>query len=252
MFDSIVLDSRHKFVYCLEEEKKGIFNLFSKYGAKMDSDMPILVYVDDAGLPTIDNKLALAWNRIQSFHTNYYSFLLFSTILTTLMEQVEHDTLNERLKGTFRLCSYGIGDKISDVVILRDKLLKNKEDYKKAYIKYMETGNLDLLDQLEFFIIIINPLVESLKKDIGLKQNFILLLDLGSNLSIYNKMSVNDYIGSKSNDYLSICVLCGENDWGYYYTNHGQVIQDTYDYVEIFDKKNYERRRSIHETKKGY
>ena len=244
MFDNIVLESRHKFVYYDENNKNKILDMISRYPARIDSDSPILVYVQDDGLPKIDNKLGLNKDKIKSIHNNYYSLLIFFSIIDTLIKNIDIDILNSRLKRTFEFCSYNNKEEIRDVVTLRDKLLKSKNDYRDAYIKYMETGELDLFDKLEIPFVIIDSLVENLKQEISLMENFSLLLDLGNDLSIYNYMSVNNYIASRCNGYLSMNVLCGDNEWGYYYTSNGQFIEYVHDYTEIMDKGTYTKRRN--------
>lgn len=252
MFDNIVLESRHKFVYYYDDNKDKILDMVSRYPARMDSDTPILVYVQDDGLLKMDNKLGLNKYKIISIHNNYYSLLIFSSIIDTLIKNIDIEVLNSRLKTTFEFCSFNIKEEIRDVVTLRDKLLESKNDYRDAYIKYMETGELDLFDNLEIPFVIIDFSVEDLKQEIGLKENFSLLLEMGSDLSIYNYMSVNNYIASRCNGYLSMNILCGDNEWGYYYTSNGQFIEYVHDYTEIMDQKTYIRRRSIHRSKKGY
>lgn len=137
MIDRVVLESRHKFVY-YDDNKDKILDMVSRYPARIDSDSPILVYVQDNGLPKIDNKLELDKYKIKSIHNNYYSLLIFLSIIDTLIKNIDIDILNSRLKGTFEFCSYNNKEEIRDVVTLRDKLLKSKNDYRDAYIKYIE------------------------------------------------------------------------------------------------------------------
>ena len=54
-------------------------------------------------------------------------------------------------------------------------------------------------------------------------------------LSIYNYMAVNNYIASRCNGYLSMNILCGDNEWGYYYTSNGYP----YTGMSNDDKNNY-------------
>lgn len=251
--DRVVLESRHKFVYYYDDNNKDkILDMVSRYSAKIDSDSPILVYIKDNGLSKMDNKLGLNKYKIISIHNNYCSLLIFSSIIDTLIKNIDIEVLNSRLKTTFEFCSFNIKEEIRDAVTLRDKLLKSKNDYRDAYIKYMETGELDLFDKIEIPFIIVDSSVENLKEEIGLKEHFSLLLDLGNNLSIYNYMAVNNYIASRCNGYLSMNVLCRDNEWGCYYTSNGQFIEYVHDYTEIMDEKTYSKRRIIHRSKKGY
>lgn len=243
MIDRVVLESRHKFVY-YDDNKDKILDMVSRYPAIIDSDSPILVYIKDSGLPKMDNKLGLNKDKIKSIHNNYYSLLIFFSIIDTLIKSIDIDILNSRLKGTFEFCSYNNKEEIRDVVTLRDKLLKSKNDYRDAYIKYIETGELDLFDNIEIPFIIVDSSVRDLKEEIGLREHFSLLLEIGSDLSIYNYMSVNNYIASRCNGYLSMNVLCRDNEWGCYYTSNGQFIEYVHDYTEIMDRETYTKRRS--------
>lgn len=251
MIDRVVLESRHKFVY-YDNNKDKILDMVSRYPARIDSDSPILVYIKDNGLPKMDNKLGLNKYKIKSIHNNYYSLLIFFSIIDTLIRDIDIDVLNSRLKRTFKFCSFNIKEKIRDVVTLRDKLLKSKNDYRDAYIKYMETGKLDLFDKIEIPFIIVDSSVEDLKEEIRLKEHFSLLLEIGADLSIYNYMAVNNYIASRCNGYLSMNVLCRDNEWGCYYTSNGQFIEYVHDYTEIMDEKTYSKRRSMYRSKKEY
>jgi len=241
--DRVIWDSWHKFVYYDEDYKE----IISKYSAKTESEEPIAIYVNDEGLPKIDKNIGLDKYLIKSFHERYYGLLIFLSIINNLINNIDRDVLNLRFGRLFRLCSISGDRKITDVIELRDILEKCMNRYKKEYINYIETGVLgNFYNELEIPFVLIDTIVPCVKKSIGLKKYFSLLLDIDSDLSIFNQMAINDYIASRCTGYLSVNVLLDKYDWKYYYSNNGQFIQDVHDYSEIDLRKNKDKVRSRH------
>ena len=247
MIDGVVWESRHKFVYYDKDTKNQILDMISNYPAKLDSEEPIVVYIKDDGLPKIDNKLKLDKYRIRAFHNNYYDLLIFLSIIETLIKSIDREVLNNIFNRLFRMCSVISKTNIDDVLVIRDLVDDSKNIYKESYIKYMETGKLDFYDKLSFPFVMIDDVVECLKKDIGLKKYFSLLIDFNDDLSIYNQMAINSYIASRCNGYLSVNVLLDNYNWKYYYSSNGQLIEYVHDYTEV-DLKKYKDKVKIRQS----
>ena len=103
----------------------------------------------------------------------------------------------------------------------------------------------DFYSDLEISNIIIDMIIPCIKKSIGLEKYFSLFIDVDSNLSIFNEISINDYIGSRCTTYLSINILLCKYEWKYYYSSNGQFIQNVHDYSEIDLRRNKTKCRYI-------
>ena len=235
MIDRVIWESRHKFVYYDYETKDLFTDLGYSYPVSIDCENPIVVYLIDWGLPKVDTKLKLDKDIIQLFHDRYYELLIFLEIINTITDNIDNDELNKRLGRLFKLCSsIGKREDIKDIKVLRSLLIDSKNIYKDAYIEYMETGKCDFYDRVPIPFIMMDNLVELVKKSIGLKKYFSILVDLPDNVSRYNCMAINNYIASRCNGYLSINVMLDKYDkWNCYYASNGQFIQDVHDYTEV-------------------
>ena len=245
--DRVIWDSWHKFVYYDEFTKDMVLDSVSKYSVKIDSDEPIVVYISDEGLPMVNKDIEVDRYKIEFFHHRYYEILIFKSIIDRLLESIDIDILNLRFKSLFHLCSLSNERKITDVVELRDILEKCMNTYKREYINYIETGVLgNFYNDLEIPGVVIDSVIPCIKKSIGLKKYFSLLIDMDSDLSIYNQMAINDYIASRCTGYLSVNVLLSKYNWKCYYSSNLQLIEDVHDYVERDLRKSYSKKRSIY------
>lgn len=245
----VVLESRHKFVY-YDYETIDLLRLAEYYyPVSIDSEEPIVIYILDCELPKVDTSLKLDKHIIKSFHDRYYELLIFLEIISKIADNIDNDELNKRLGRLFKLCSsIGTKHEINDIKTLRNLLVDSKYMYRDAYIEYMETGKLDFYDKVPIPFIMMDNLLESLKKNIGLEKYFSVFIDLGTDLSIYTCMSINNYIASRCNGYLSMNVLVDKYDeWKHYYASNGQFIQDVHDYTEVDFTTNKKRIRQKEE-----
>ena len=242
--DRVIWGSWHKFVYYDDLDKCKILDDLSKYNAILDSSEPIVVYICDEGLPNVNDDIMIDRYRVEFFHHRYYELLIILSIIDKLIESIDIDVMNSRFKRLFHLLSDNVD--ISDVMVLRELLDKCKNIYKREYIKYINTGILgDFYSNLEISNVIIDMIVPCIKKSIGLEKYFSILIDVDSEISKYNEMSINDYIASRCTGYLSINILLSKYEWKYYYSSNGQFIENTHDYSEINLRKNKVKSRCI-------
>ena len=235
--DRVIWDSWHKFIYYDEIDKCMILEDLFKYNAILDSSEPIVVYICDDGLPSVNRDIKVDRCRVEFFHHRYYELLIVLSIIDKLIESIDIDVLNSRFKRLFYLLSDNVD--ISDVMVLRELLDKCKNIYKMEYINYINTGILgDFYNDLEISNVIIDMIVPCIKKGIGLEKYFSILIDIDSEISKYNEMSINDYIASRCTGYLSINILLSKYEWNYYYNSNGQFIENVHDYSEINLRKN--------------
>ncbi len=235
--DRVVWKSWHKFVYYDDMDKCKILDDLSKYKARLDSSEPIVIYICDEGLPVMNKDVSVDKYIIEFFHHRYYELLITLSILNKLINDIDRDILNSRFKRLFHLLSDNVD--ISDVIVLRDLLDKCKNVYKREYINYIKTGILgDFYNNLEVSNVIIDMIIPCIKRSIGLLKYFCLLVDGDNVLSIFNQMSINDYVGSRCNGYLSVNILLCKDEWEYYYTSNGQFVENIHDYCEIDLRKN--------------
>lgn len=242
--DRVIWDSWHKFVYYDDIDKSKILDELSKYKASLNSNEPIVVYVCDDGLSMVNENIHVDRYRIEFFHHRYYELLIILSIVDKLIDSIDIDVLNSRFKRLFHLLSDNID--INDVILFRDLLDKCKNVYKREYISYINTGILgDFYNNMEISNVIIDMIVPCIKKSIGLEKYFSLVIDIDNEISIYNEMSINNYIASRCTRYLSINVLISKYNWKCYYNSNGQIIENIHDFSEIDLRKNKIKSRYI-------
>ena len=241
--DRVIWDSWHKFVYYDNDDKSNILDDLSKYRVKLNSNEPIVIYINDLGLPNVIDETKVDRYIIEFFHHRYYELLILLSIIDKLIRDIDIDVLNSRFRRLFHLLSDNVD--INDVIELRDLLDKCINIYKNEYVNYIETGILGkFYNDLEISNVIIDMIVSCIKKSIGLEKYFSFVIDGDNIISKYSQMSINDYIASRCTGYLSINVLLSINNWKYYYSSNGQLIENIHDYSEIDLRKN--KVRSIH------
>jgi len=241
MIDRVVLESRHKFIYYDDESFNSLRELEYKYMSKLNSEEPIVIYVKDEGLPHLDTEMLLDKNIIINFHERYYGLLIFLSIIDSISNNVDYDEMNIKFDRLFRVITCYINVEINDINTLKRMLIDSKEIYKDAYVKYLETGKMDFYDKVPIPFVMVDNLVPIVKNLLNLKEYFSLLIDLEC-ISVYDSRSINDYITSRCNGYLSVNVLLhNDNDWKCYYANNGEFIQNVHDYIEI-DLRKYKVR----------
>ena len=244
--DKVVLESWHMFVYYDDECIYYLRNLENEYLPKINSNEPIVVYVQDSGLPKIDTSLELDSFRITIFHERYYQLLIFLSIIDRLINCIDIDELNSRLGRTFRLFSQMSKREIKDINTLRSLLVESKNMFKDGYIEYMQTGKVDFYDKVPIPFILIDNMIPTLKRELGLERHFSLMVELQGDISKYSSKAINDYIASRCTGYLSMNVLLRDHkEWKNWFANNGQIIQDVHDYTEVDFRKHKTRSKSI-------
>ena len=244
----VVGQSRHKFVYYDYDSVDILRQTEFWYLPKLNSEAPIVIYEIDEGLPMIDTKLKLDGFRIRMFHERYYELLIFLSIINSVANHINHDELNIRLKHTFKLLSHGNKIEIKDINTLRSLLIDSKNKFKDGYIQYMETGEWNLYNEVPIPFVMMDCIVDDIKRELGLERYFALMLELPQDISKYTCMAINDYIASRCNGYLSINVLLyGDTKWNTYYSNSGQLVEYVHDYTEIDLRNQMIKKKDIKE-----
>lgn len=247
MFDRVVWESRHKFVYYDYESINLLRDLSDGYPAKINSEEPIVVYILDEGLPSPSDGLTLNKDVIKSFHARYYELLIFLSIIDEIVNNIDDEELNKYLVRFFKLVSYCGNGKIDNVDTLRTMLIDSKNMYRDAYMEYITSGNFgDFYSKVPIQFVMMDDLLSILKEKIGLKKYFSLMLELGEDISIYSSMAINDYIASRCNGYLSMNVLLhSDSEWKGYYSNNGQFIQAIHDYTEVDFRSTKKKEKTV-------
>ena len=243
----VVLESRHKFVYYDYESIDKLRQCEFWYVPKLDSEGPVVIYEIDEGLPEVDTKLKLDSFRIKIFHERYYELLIFSSIIDSIANHINHDELNSRMKRTFKLFSHISKRDIHDINTLRSLLIESKCMFRDGYLEYMETGKWDGYGKIPISFVMTDSLIPDIKEELGINKYFSFMLELQGDISKYTCMSVNDYIASRCNGYLSMNVLLhSDSEWKTYHPNNGQFIEYTHDYTIVDFRKHKVRNRNIH------
>ena len=207
------------------------------------ANTPMVYYMAFWLIPALVGKLlVLCGANFEGAFLGANVFLLMYAVLGTVLIFVGLVLLlvpNNKVKNDNK-------EDIKDIRVLRSLLIDSKYMFRDAYIEYMETGKLDFYDKVPIPFILMDSLVPILKSCIGLNKYFSILIDFTDDVSKYTCMSINNYIASRCNGYLSMNVLLDKkNNWKYYYSSNGQFIQDVHDYTEVDCTIHRSRSRNI-------
>lgn len=238
MLEEILFDNRHKFVYFEENKKDDFIECCLDNVNYLGGAIP--VYIKDNGLPKNDSLLELDKYRIIIFHERYYSFLIGLCVIDTLCKKRDKIIIDKKLFRIYERLSDNCKMKINSIDDLRYVLEHDKNLYYEGYKKYLETGNLDFIEDLLMGYLMLEIFLKNIKRTLDIKRSFSVIYDY-DDLSIDSVRVINKYINSRCNGYLSINILCGDKDWKSFYDNDGYIIQNIHDYIEV-DYRNVKKK----------
>lgn len=250
---SRLMESRHDFIYAeqKQERQKFLKEMVSNYPVVLISLSPIGVYIDDKGLPKVtditDKSKDMDYITLSSFHSSYYGFLIISSIMETLSNQLSQDILNNPLLLRYfdrqRNEDFPSFKTFSDVL---EALKQGQEHFYLNYIKYAESGKCssDFLTEVPLSFIISEMSIQAVKRYLNIDSYFALVFDIQNELSPISQQAINSYIGSRCNADMAIKIACSKDDWCIYRDLNGNYIENIHDYGD-FDINDYLKKRVL-------
>lgn len=206
-----------------------------------NSNIPVIVYLDDFGLPKKEVKKSFDNVTLNTICNEYLKF----SIAIALLEKLKQEDL------FYKLDSKNFLDKINNCFLydktltinsldkLLEELKNTKKFYKEEYHYYLETGNFkgDLnnvkIPYLDFEVFISN-----FRKLIGNKSQLCILIDNKNDVSIKSKKCVNSLMYSKESKSFIINVLTLKDTWGTFDDLRGYYVMPICsDYKNKFVRK---------------
>ena len=239
----IMDQSRHLFIFGYDNQERSTFlkNLEKDYPFTPDFSNPVALYFDSFGLPVIETDLSGKDTSIlQIMSCEYLSLLVASTVLEKTIEYKKTD-LDDKMSGLIYLINMNKNkeyDKITSVTDLLRELKISRDFYYESYINYIN-GQIENISTNDVSVpfLDLNMFVNYYKECMNMKLYFGIILDKKSNLSIFSVQAINNIIGSRINDSISIKVAVEPDKWETYRGTNGQYIEKTHDYgiVELDD-----------------
>ncbi len=181
-----------------------------------NSNVPIIVYVDDFGLPKKEVKKSFDNVTLNTICSEYLGF----SIAIALLGKLKHEDLFNKLDSkTFldKINNYFLYDKtisINDLDKLLEELKNTKNFYKEEYHYYLETGNFKGdLKNVKIPYLDLEVFITNFRKLIGNKNQVCILIDNKNDVSIKSKKCVNSLMYSKESKSFIINVLTLKDTW---------------------------------------
>lgn len=236
----IIEESRHKFIYAYQDNRKLLIQ-------KIISNYPLLIgdnysclYMEIDGLPKIDtNYLDLNKNAISIMSSEYLYFSIASELIKSI---INNNDLNKITKVENIILDYInrslINKNISSLNILFQMLNKTKNMYNELYLNYLQKGVLeDPTNKTELSFLPLGGFIHYIRKMLGIKSHISLVLDHKKEVSKESYKAINNLVGSRINGEISINILTKPDTWKTYIDQRGQLIEATHDYENVeYDK----------------
>lgn len=240
MMNSIATHAWHEFVYCRNDRnrKEFIEGMIKSYPIELDSDNPVLVYVDDFILPEVEGFSSPDKYRVLASAREYLSFTLVAAMIDQTIRQNDLVRLNDRLtnfiKDVNRLFLSNEDMEIKDIENLRTALLAGKDFYLENYFRLMETGNwLGDFSTLPISFMDFSSFIKTYKRAMGLSKHFGIILDYQGSGAVVSQRAVNGLVTKRIAGDAAIKVFSEPEEWKSYHDLGGMLAEDVHDYSSI-------------------
>ena len=217
-------DDRSKFLQNLEED----------YPVTDDLSSPIALYFNSLGLPQIDNDLEDRDNYIiYRMCREYLSFLVATRILEK-SNYFDETILNNKLSLLIHLINKGI----VSVSELLDEMKKSRDFYYDSYIKYTKGLIKEIsINEINVPFLNLEMFVSRYKRCMNMQSYFGIIYDKRDRVSVQSIQTINNFIGARINNDISIKIATNSNEWETYYNTNGQYVEAIHDYgiIELDD-----------------
>lgn len=235
----IMEQSRHLFIYGYNNKQRSEFlkELENDYPVIADADKPVALYFENLGIPKIDVELKdKDFYLIHATSREHLSFAIATKILERSME-LDKELLDSRLSRLISLINRSKNTEYNEIKTITDLLreLKNSRDfYYENHINYIKglIDNIPIDDiaipflQLEYF-------VNEFKRGLNINSYIGLIYDKKNPVAISSIQEVNNLIGARINEDISVKVAIEPDDWETYRDINGQFIEAVHDYGTV-------------------
>ena len=221
--------SRHLFIYGFSSDDRSKFlqNLEEDYPVTDDLSSPIALYFNSLGLPQIDNDLEDRDNYIiYRMCREYLSFLVATRILEK-SNYFDETILNNKLSLLIHLINKGI----VSVSELLDEMKKSRDFYYDSYIKYTKGLIKEIsINEINVPFLNLEMFVSRYKRCMNMQSYFGIIYDKRDRVSVQSIQTINNFIGARINNDISIKIATNSNEWETYYNTNGQYVEAIHDY----------------------
>ena len=234
--ERIMGQSRHLFIYGFSSDDRSKFlqNLEEDYPVTDDLSSPIALYFNSLGLPQIDNDLEDRDNYIiYRMCREYLSFLVATRILEK-SNYFDETILNNKLSLLIHLINKGI----VSVSELLDEMKKSRDFYYDSYIKYTKGLIKEIsINEINVPFLNLEMFVSRYKRCMNMQSYFGIIYDKRDRVSVQSIQTINNFIGARINNDISIKIATNSNEWETYYNTNGQYGEAIHDYgiIELDD-----------------
>ena len=234
--ERIMGQSRHLFIYGVSSDDRSKFlqNLEEDYPVTDDLSSPIALYFNSLGLPQIDNDLEDRDNYIiYRMCREYLSFLVATRILEK-SNYFDETILNNKLSLLIHLINKGI----VSVSELLDEMKKSRDFYYDSYIKYTKGLIKEIsINEINVPFLNLEMFVSRYKRCMNMQSYFGIIYDKRDRVSVQSIQTINNFIGARINNDISIKIATNSNEWETYYNTNGQYVEAIHDYgiIELDD-----------------
>jgi len=244
----IMGDNRHQFIYGYNNENRKNFlkQVLDEFPVMVDSNSPIVVYLDDFGLPKkniIDKKLDIG--MIDTLSNEYLAFSIAYAILLKTKKDVDMALLNLRFERLFDFYNKYCANFNNNIVHSFDELigtiLMSKEFYLSYYVDYIEKGAVvdKSINDLAIPFLHLETFVSKYKRILNNNSYFGIVLDKCYDICMSSTKSVNLLMGSRINSDISMKIVVEPGKWDSNVDVNGRYVEYVHDYdiVELDDSQ---------------
>lgn len=243
--NQIINQSRHQFIYGYDTDERSYFLKDLSLKNKITQDNPIVIYIDDLGLPkkeTLD--LSLDYITLSSISRDYLNFTILINLIKKILSELKISKEKE-ISFINRINKLYLNKGYSEITSLEEfleNIIISQKTYKDIYLNYLQTGNIiNPFDKLAIpFVFDIESIINLLKTMINNNSYIILLIDYHNPTATISIQAINSLIGSRINKTLSIKVATDINSWPTYYDLNHRIIENIHDYGEVSFDLNYQ------------
>lgn len=247
-----IMQSRHMFIYGKDgQERRDLLkSLEKKYPAKLDSETPVAIYLEEFGLPKEPTYKVADPDRLSTIAYEYLDFSLAHNVVRNAQENIPLEELNRRIQTLLENMNHFTSNlNLKSIQDLEQLLRETRDFYKKYFISYSTQGKEMSIDKLKLPFLMFDLWVQQYKTALNSDSYFALMVDKQEPMSILSTKCINQYVGSRCNRDISMKVATSPDGWDSYVDRNGQFIEAIHDYgvVEIDDSYNQYIRRKMDE-----
>ena len=243
----IMGENRHQFIYGYSNDKRKNFfqELASDFPIRVDSNLPIAIYLNEFGLPKVsDENSEFVFDKTDILSINYLSFAVAHSILLKTKENNDVDLLNSRIEKLLCIINnYYITPgytQIANLDELINVLEESKEFYREYYDNYVKCGfNNKSIDDIRLPFLQLQLFISQYKSALNISSHFGIVVDKHDEIALSSTKAINSLVGARINKDVSMKIVVEPGMWDSYIDINGNFIEVIHDYgtVELDDSQ---------------